>query len=89
MPEFKTSDVLKMMASASKKPDNRMTLKFKGIILQATSYKRSDDSTAYNYMIWRKESGDVLKFGSARLLKQGEEAEVMITLTGFQAFEAR
>lgn len=89
MAQFEGKEVMQMLASAQKRPDNRISVKFKGMILAVEEYQRKDLTLGRKYKIWQEATGDIVTFTSPRLLKKGELAEVMLTLSGFSAFEAK
>lgn len=84
---METREVLSMLASASRRPQNRLVVKFKGLILSQEKYDKKDGSQGYKYQLYHSESKSVISFTSARLLKEGEPAEVALTLNGFTAYE--
>lgn len=89
MIEMTGKELFKLAGAATKRPDNRITLKVSGLVLNCQEYTGQDGKVMRQYQIWSKElGGAALKFGTSRLLKVGESAEIMLTLVGFNAFEA-
>lgn len=84
---METREVLKALQVASRRPDNRLTLKLTLMIMGQQEYKRQDSTKSYIYQGWDSKSESIIKFGTSRILEKGKPAEVLLTLTGFNAFE--
>jgi len=84
---METKEVLKALQVASRRPDNRLVLKMTLMIMSSQEYKRQDGTKSYIYQGWDSKSESIIKFSSSRLLEKSKPAEVLLTLTGFSAFE--
>jgi len=84
---METREVLKALQVASRRPDNRLVLKMSLMIMSSQEYKKQDGTKGYIYQGWDTKTESIIKFMSSRLLEKGKPSEVLLTLTGFSAFE--
>lgn len=87
MAGFTNKEILQFVASAQKRPQNRLMLKLKLMVLSGQEYPKQDGTKGYRYQGWSAASEGIVAFTSSRLLEKGKEHEVMLTLMGFTAFE--
>jgi len=86
MAEFKTGEVLKMLAQAGKRPNNRLVVKLTGLLLMDKPWVTKEGETRHNYTLFAESSQALVEFSSTRLLTPGKPCEVLLTLDGFRAF---
>lgn len=85
---FGVNEVVRMMVKSQNTSKNKMVLKFTGMIVAANEYLKQDKTKGYRYTIREPFGSSLIDFSSTRLLKLDEKAEVLLTLYGFQAYEA-
>lgn len=85
---FGVNEVVRMMVKSQNTSKNKMVLKFTGMIVAANEYVKQDKSKGYRYTIREPHSGSLIDFSTNRVLKLDEKSEVLLTLYGFQAYEA-
>lgn len=88
MATMETSEVLKMMQVVSKRPNNTLTLKLNVLVLTFREWLSGDKKKMYTYTSFSEQFDGLVQFNSARLLPKGKVSEVLLTMTGFKAYEA-
>ena len=85
---FETKEVLAMLKSTQNNSKNKMTVKMPVLILTSREWENKEHQKMYTYTSFSESADGVIEFNSSRLLPKGKPAEVLLTLTGFRAFEA-
>lgn len=86
--ELDAKTVVKMMVQAQKRPDNTIILKLPVLVLTVRQWADKDGCKMYTYKVFASEFQSVVEFNSPKLYPVNKPAEVVLTLTGFRAFEA-
>lgn len=88
MAQMESREVFNLLASVSKKSPNKMTLKLTVLIMDTRPWESKEGKKMYTYTSYASSVSGLIIFNSSRLLPNGKEAEVVLTLSGFSAFEA-
>jgi len=88
MAQFETREVLTMLGNAAKRPQNKIVLKLVVLILTSREWENKEKKKMYTYTSFSSTHDGIISFNTSRLLPKGKEAEVLLTMTGFQAYEA-
>jgi len=83
------SQVVRMVAQAQKRPQSRLVVKLKGMILSCQSYQKKDNTIGYSCQMWHAESDGLIPFFASEPYDKGKIAEVELVLFGFNAFPLR
>jgi len=86
--ELDAKTVVKMMVQAQKRPDNTLMLRLPVLILTARSWETKDKEKMFTYKAFSAENQAVLEFNSSKVHAPNKRVEVVLTLSGFRAFEA-
>lgn len=84
---FGMRDMVGIVKQLSRQSQNRIVLKMTGTILTVRTWETKDHEKNYNYQIFVPEYAGVIEFGSKRVFPVGKQAEVVLTLIQFRAFE--
>lgn len=84
---METREVLTMLAAAQKRPQNKITIKLTVLILTFREWLNKDSVKMFTYTAFSEAADGVISFNSNRLLPKLKPSEVMVTLSGFTAFE--
>ncbi len=84
---FNLKEVMGVVTAAQRRPDNRLQLKIKGLVLSIQEYQKQDKTKGYKVLMFVQDQKAVLTFTTSRVVEEGKVFEALVTLTGFTAFE--
>jgi len=79
------NQVVRMVAQAQKRPENRLVLKLKGLLLSCQPYLKKDGTTSYQMQFFHNETESLIKFYGPDPIEKGKPVEIEFLLTGFNA----
>jgi len=83
--EVPLTQVARMVAQAQKRPDSRLIVKLKGMVLSQSPYTKADKSVTFQSKFFHPETESVISFYGPDQFEKMKILELEFVLSGFNA----